>query len=310
MGKHIDNANTTFSYYAVALIDILKQKKILKKMKFSENEQEKEEFIKLWKKSGGVVKLLRESFDCFFNSYSKFDPNKYPNLTKEQIISMTRMRTAEIKKQQFSDTMIFYTSLEDNHKLFPINNIQALFLALSGTLIMALSIGEVFRGGIEIQWGSNDCFGGEELYGRVLSDAYELESKIAGYPRIVIGKHMYNYLRKECSLEGNDIDSKYRKDMANNLKKMVCLDSDGVQILDYLGEMTKYLFGIDGINRLEDPVKKASIFIKNEYVKYKNKVSMEFIKENIELAKKNMELANRYFMLNCYFRDRQKKFWS
>ena len=247
MEKKLNSTNVNFAYYAVALIDILNQKEILKKIKkLPENEEEQKEFNQNWKDSAGVVKGLRKTFDSFLDRYTHHDLTKYNNLSEDQKRSISRMLNYEIKKQQFSDTIILYTSLEDNRNHFSINNIQALFIALSGTLIMALSIGKVFRGGIEVHIASDNYFEGEELYGPALCYAYDLENKIAQYPRIVIGDELYNYLQNESFVKENDIESKYRREMSENLKKMVCVDIDGVPILDYLGGVIKKQFGEDG----------------------------------------------------------------
>lgn len=51
---------------------------------------------------------------------------------------------------------------------------------------------KAFRAGVEVGLGTELDNG--EIYGPVLYKAYELESKVAEYPRIVVGKELINYL--------------------------------------------------------------------------------------------------------------------
>ena len=70
---------------------------------------------------------------------------------------------------------------------------------------------------------------------------YELESKVAEYPRIVIGQERINYLTQLTNghkqlpeQDKEDID--LCKLMATRCLKMIVQDLDGVPILDYLGK--------------------------------------------------------------------------
>lgn len=294
--KNNDDNKINFSYFAVALIDILNQREELTKLnKLPENEEELQYFIQQAKNSYGAVKGLRSTFDSFFNAYIIEEPRKTDGLSQDQISLLKRMLKTEIKKQQFSDTMIFYTSLEENPDFIPINGILGLFLALSATLIMALSIGKIFRGGIDVGIASCNCFEGEELYGPALYNAYDLESKHAQYPRVVIGNEIRNYILGECRLPENDVISSYRKFIAEKCRKMICVDLDGLQILDYLGGSIKDMFSESSAG-LNEPIKNALHFVNKEYENFRKK--------------QNTRLANRYFMLRYYMLDRINKFWG
>lgn len=292
------DAKVDFSYFAVALVDILDQAERLRRITHLPLDQRDPgftEFIETVKKSYGVINGLRSTFDTFLSAFVKDRPRKTDGLTPNQVELLSRILKIDIKKQQFSDTMIFYTSLANVHDLIPINGVLGLFLALSATLIMAISIGETFRGGMDIGIGSSNCLGSGELYGPVLYQAYELESKKAQYPRIVIGDEMRNYILGEMKVIGEEIEIQYRREIAKKCKEMVCIDLDGLTVLDYLGSSVKEFF-IDRGDELRESISKAMTFVSSEYERFKNG--------------RNPELAQRYFMLRYYLRDRINRFWS
>jgi len=72
------------------------------------------------------------------------------------------------------------------------------------------------------------------IYGCVVAKAYELESEIAKYPRVVVGDHVVNYLNIARELKGNDISSIYNREIASVCLSMLVRDSDGALIIDYL----------------------------------------------------------------------------
>jgi hypothetical protein len=65
-------------------------------------------------------------------------------------------------------------------------------MAAAAMSIMAFARGIALRGGIAIGVGITDLFP-NEVYGPVLSDAYALESSVAEYPRIAIGRSVVAY---------------------------------------------------------------------------------------------------------------------
>ncbi len=296
MQNETKNAKVDFSYFAVALVDILNQRERLREITdLPRDQRRRDEFIENIKKSYGVIDGLRSTFDAFLTAFGKHTSQKIDGLAQNQVQLLTRMLKTDIRKQQFSDTMIFYTSLANTPDLIPINGILGLFLALSATTIMAISIGETFRGGMDVGVGSSNCLENGELYGPVLYQAYELEAKKAEYPRIVIGDDMRNYVLGETKVEGQGIEIQYTQEMAKICKEMMCVDLDGLTVLDYLGSSIKEFF-IDCFDDLQTSIKKGLAFVSSEYERLR--------------GERNTELARRYFMLRYYMRDRINKFWS
>ena len=140
-----------------------------------------------------------------------------------------------------------------------------------------------------------------DVYGFI---TYSLESKIAQYPRIVIGKELLNYLRnlseKIQQIPDQDQDKEdieLCKRIADKCLKMVIKDLDGNQILDYLGDEFRKIFDKfpqdDREVSYEEILKKAFDFVKAEYKKRK------------ELG--DSKLASRYSQLYNYFKERSPK---
>ena len=75
-----------------------------------------------------------------------------------------------------------------------------------------------------------------------LSRPYELESKIAKYPRIVIGDELIEYLEYKQNIPGEDIFIATNKKLSEVCFDLITLDDDGYPFLDYLGKgFRKYI---------------------------------------------------------------------
>ena len=106
---------------------------------------------------------------------------------------------------------------------------------LTGTLcLLGLATRRPIRGAIDIAWGVEIHQG--ELYGPAIARAYELESEIAQYPRIVVGPEMVHFLQAQAAYSGEDIFLQTNQGLAAVCLKMLIQDVDGHWILNYLGK--------------------------------------------------------------------------
>ncbi len=209
-----------FQYYALAFVDILNQKSELRKIKkLPTNEQEKSEFISQVKNTFGVVQLFRTSFDSFFQSFLKSGPLQTTGLNREQIESMNRFRNPNLNKQLFSDSIIYYASLENTSQRFAITNVQALLAGCASSILSTLSIGLACRGGIEAGI-AGDVFK-NEIYGPALYQAYRLESEVAKYPRIVVGSELRSYIDFESKIPVRSIEDEVRRFYGREMQRLV-----------------------------------------------------------------------------------------
>lgn len=124
-----------------------------------------------------------------------------------------------------------------------------------------------------------------EIYGPVVSKAYDLESKIAAYPRIVIGEEFVKYLDTH-TLPGNgesEPHEKLRMKLASMCMSLIAIDDDGHPFIDYLGDGFKEHL----LSECDGYIRKAYQYVIEQSEKWKKE--------------KNSKLAFRYSLLRNYF---------
>ena len=124
-----------------------------------------------------------------------------------------------------------------------------------------------------------------EIYGPALARAYGLESKVAQYPRIVIGEELTRYLQAVATQQAQANEDIVNASLAQKAFGMLAIDDDGCTFLDWLGHDIRASFK----NRNE-PVGKAYEYVIQESIKHK---------EN-----KNSKLGFRYTLLRNYMESR------
>ena len=103
-------------------------------------------------------------------------------------------------------------------------------------MLTSLAWGHPMRGGIDIGTGIEVEPG--QLHGPAVVKAYELESEIAGYPRVVVGSMFAEYLKTIVGTRGDTRDT-LDADCARTVREMLRQDGDGQVIVDYMGETFK-----------------------------------------------------------------------
>ena len=101
---------------------------------------------------------------------------------------MRRFQHMSIEVLQFSDTLVAFCPLVNVHGCLTLEPVCAFLLCLGRTLLLSLSKQTPLRGAIEI--GLAGRFPQTDLYGPVLAAAHRLESKVAEYPRIIVGSNI------------------------------------------------------------------------------------------------------------------------
>jgi hypothetical protein len=270
------------NYYIVAFIDILGQQDALKKFKGLPNDnsrKEKDEFLAIVKSTFGVINNFSLTFKSYFDEFMKMQ--NMPSLNY-------KVQSNDIKFQRFSDCLVIFLSLSKDEKSFPIVGIYGILAACAGIFPLWLSIGHPLRGGIEIGMGAEIYE--NEIYGLVVSEAYNLENKIAQYPRIVVGEKLKRYLFDHAKNETSESDfhTKLTRELAKICMGLLTQDDDGYAIVDYLGEGSKKVFYKEIEN--EHIVQKAYDFVIEQFDKWQQN--------------KDSKLAFRYTLLRNYFEAR------
>ena len=189
----------------------------------------------------------------------------------------------------FSDSIIIAVPLmSDDENSTAIKGVYYAFVATCGISLIALSAKIVLRGGLDV--GVATQIEGREIYGPALERAYFLESNLAEYPRLLIGKELFTYLNwvenQQCKTRLGEV----AKSMAKFCREMIVQDTDGRLMLDFMGERAREAAD----NSLTaDVVKSARDFVASQY---KGHFDVE-----------NHKLSSRYFRLLRYINSRAKQ---
>lgn len=173
----------------VAFIDILGFKNIIRE---SANDAE-------------ILGNVNKALDII-NSYKRLnDKFEIPSVTGEQITT-------------FSDNVVITYPLEYRDALF------FLIIDLIHIQLELAGLGILVRGGVSI---GKCVHQNDRIFGPAMNAAYELESKVAVYPRIIIPREVYEIGYDNCP-------SKNELDFNQTMRNMVKMDVDGNYYIDFL----------------------------------------------------------------------------
>jgi hypothetical protein len=274
------NENLEVSYYAVAFIDLLGQKDVLRELDYlPQNDEEKAKFIATLKKTAGVVDDLNRSMTSFLEAATRRSVDTtIPEPLRDFVLQMTKW---EVKHQRFSDGIMLFTSLSSKISPCPVVGVGTLLMVCSSLMLLSLAKGHPIRGGIDVGVGLE--LYPNELYGPAVGNAYHLENSIAQYPRIVVGDSLVEYLRQGEVKEEKDAVSIFRKKASESCLDFISEDTDGHAILSYLGKGASEVFG-NTIDR--EILEQVTKFVGSQGEKYRQE--------------KNTKLIMRYLLLTQY----------
>lgn len=281
--------NLTFSYYLVVFIDLLGQREALRKItSLPTIDSEKQEFIRLIKESLGCVDFVRELFQNYFQAYSAEDTNDYSVPPEHRELFLASLKS-EAYYYGISDSIVIAVPLTNTNKYdncTAANGIFSALLATCGIGVAALSSEIVMRAGIDV--GIATQIDDKEIYGPALERAYHLESRLAEYPRFIVGKELIEYLDWIINQQATTPFGLIAKEIAGVCKRMIILDTDGRPMLDFLGKIVK--------SHSENVIDKEIFAKVRDFVGSQHG---KFAKEG------NDKLASYYFRLMRYIKSRQ-----
>jgi hypothetical protein len=264
----LSNANSKeylMRYYLVAFLDILGQREKLRKITLLPRSEE--DFQKV-RETMGTVLTFRELFAKFLEGFKRKRGLPH-DLSPAQEISLDdlKKRAEEVqpKIQSVSDTIIIYVPLSDENKIVHLDGMLPTLLAIAACFLSLMAKGSLFRGGIDIGIGVE--IDDRDIYGPALVSAYDLESKVAKYPRIVMGDKFVEFLYSNIQKPETDAQSQINRQLAMFCRDLLLIDGDGRFILDYLGE--KYRDMAKQILTFDLP-SKAKAFFEREMEKVKD----------------------------------------
>lgn len=280
--------------YIVAVIDLLGISASLENIKEIPSDPKKvKEFTDSLKPTFGRVNNFRESIDEVRSKFvTKPDEDYAKNLTVEQVEIYKKHSSTEVGVEFFSDTAILKINLKNSTNFSPITSAWNLLGQLQTLMISFLAGGWPIRGAIEL--GICAELEPHGLFGQAISRAHHIESKIAEYPRIVIGGHFLEYLKYNKAIMGADgIPLSERKiifSFIESIEKYLEEDDDGHIIIDYLN---KDAFGPKGASTFERATTKASEFIGGEILKFRKT-------GNILLFRRYQKLKKYFLRKGCW----------
>jgi hypothetical protein len=276
------------SNYAVLYMDVLNQKEKLSKIiDLPSSKAEYDSFFELLRNTYGVVDGYAEMFESYLSQTTAGPPLTVPENYVQQY---ERMVGPPIQLFLFSDSMLYFTSLNEQEGVVPTIRLYDLLRAAACVFACGLADGNPARGGLDIGIAAN--FPRIGIYGPALYKAYDLESNIAKYPRVVIGSTLRDYLVASSKDPANTKEAMLRRIFAGKCLDLIYEDSDGSLALDYVGK---------AVREMSHPTFQEIIMN-----------GVDFAETELKRFEKDQDekLVSRYALLVTYLRDRIQSFWK
>jgi len=299
MGRSSEGLRDEFSigHYCVGLVDILSQSDALAQWEHCElTDIASPELQSAVKATVGTVHGVRRVATSFIKEFGAAGilPELTSILAPAQVDRLRDFKASTLQLQSFSDTTVWYSQLRASHDLLIPHDVHGMIAGLATIFPMFLGQGTVLRGAVEVGMAT-DAFD-NEVYGPCLARAYHLESKVAKYPRLVVGPVLMNLLADMAKLSGPDIFEQVVREMANEmLHHLIAQDQDGNYIIDYLGTVMKQR-AEDAAVDFNGQVRRVYSFVEAEYARFE-KMGHEV-------------LGPRYKSLKHYFDSRRHVWFS
>jgi len=173
--------------YLVAFIDILGQRDKMSRIALPPLQEDadtidrfRQDILQLYNN----VKAFRTVFADALEGFAQggIEHNEIPEQAKS---FLTKLREYPITYRTFADSVLIHIRLKGDEMQYAGRAICGVLGASAIAFNSCMAMGVPIRGGIDLGFAMN--IGPDEIYGPALSSAHYLESKIADYPRIVLG---------------------------------------------------------------------------------------------------------------------------
>ncbi len=273
------------AHYCISFVDLLGQRAEYKgEGLIPQSQNERRIFFDKIKRTINPIYHLQKDASKYMEGALNYKGALRETLNEEQQKLYDQMREIKLKHQRWSDGLVYFVSLQQDDVKCPIHGIYHMFGTVGSLCFFGLCRKHPIRGAVDISWGVELHPG--ELYGAAVANAYELESEIAQYPRIVIGERVVQYLEAFSQNPNTDIFSEQNRNLAKLCLGMIAIDIDGHHMLDYLG-----------INFKESITRKKHLQFFD--------LAFKFVSEQLShwRENKNTKLSMRYNHLIAYFQQ-------
>jgi len=274
--------------HIVCILDVLGQKERLAEWANVDVQDATASMPAIKKTAGTMVKLedMVSDFLAAFQQPTEYS-SKIASLPKAKQEVAARFNDCTLGTQQFADTLIFYAPTANS---FGDVSSTALYRILTGcatVMLMCLAARVPMRGGVSVGWGTE--LAEHNFYGPALGEAHLLEETIAEYPRVAVSESVLRFIRTIQKCSGNDDIGRIMRALAGHCQALICEDSDGHMMVDFLGEGFRNVIG-DADPETVDAIGKAYGFVFSEAHRFKEAG--------------NHKLAGRYERLRHYIESR------
>ncbi len=275
-----NNQKLEYGNYITSFVDILGQQQELTTIKdiifgFGDTAKNSVLVKSTFSKTNEPIRRLRNTFQNEYHTYIRDDDIQKTN---------PELDFNPLQTSVFSDFVMNYISIKNTDKALSVQGAYFIIMSTGVVFLKMLAQGIKVRGGIDLGIGME--IDQNELYGAALLNSYELESKVAQYPRIVIGKNLIQYLEHYKKIKPDNKYDQLNQEFAKRCFRIITKDIDGKYIIDYLGNNFKEYYGRD----LSEIIDKAYMALVKEY--------------DSHIARGDSKLAFRYSLLRSYFEDR------
>ena len=297
--------------YAVAVFDILGQSEQMMRATWPLSpDQDRKAAMRSFVDAAHGVHLVREAFAASYGHYRALI-GQDPNMTQEQRARRIEFFSAEVRFLTFSDTVLAYVNLREDPTL--VQGVYAILSTCATVFLVLLAAKIAMRGAVDVglayrlsdlslqgSSGSGDdavdvgypySVSEGEIYGPVLASVHRLESRVAQWPRVVLGDGLAQYIHMLMNpTEGVQLDARTRS-ASDAYMGLIERDVDGWPILDYLGrwQQAVYMRHRDPQNP-EHGERDAYRFIKKQAKRFRDE--------------RNEKLAVRYNLTLQYFHSK------
>jgi len=279
------NLKYQYSYHAVSFLDLLAQRKTFDDLPgIPETVEEKARLLDKLKHTIGYIRELREGFRNMFDvlETERGIPIEIPPQYHSEY---RKLQKTEIHLQNFSDSFVAWVPIhftDDLNMFKAINGVHSIMMVTATWNLLSLAAKHPLRGGIDVDCGIVIEPGGNEIYGRALNSAYELEQKAEG-PRILIGPGLLKLLSSIESETENSHIINGAKALVKRCRSLIALDDDGKEILHFLGPASR------------------EIMCNQKYQNIGIEPAVTFVKESVINFMGDEKLGPRYKQLYSYF---------
>lgn len=280
-----DSAQPQFGLFLVAVIDILGQRSALRALSGlrSTTPEPDSRWDDLRNCAASVI-ALRTTFSKYFQQFTG-RPSSDPSPHEADLATM---RQFDYNLFMFSDTVIVSVPLGGPVAKAPATAAMSLLATLHSiavaTLVMLLRRTPI-RAGLDVGVGISHLLEGE-VYGPVTVSAYELESRVADYPRTMVGNGVLSALEtfdEMVNAQPKDAAMHHVAQAVRGCREVICqMPGDDRPMLDFLARADLFP---DTVSPLQ-----LAAWVREQHDAFR--------------ASGNAKLSMRYARLLDYFRQR------